>query len=84
MDLISEGEQSKRTDHLMLVLTRKVNESLIIGENIVVTVVAVHRDHVRLGVQAPREVPIHRREVYDEIKQAADRETPPKESDPGK
>ncbi len=54
----------------MLVLTRKTNEQLVIGENIVVTVVEVRPDRVRLGFEAPREVSIHRREVYDAIKQS--------------
>ncbi len=44
----------------MLVLSRKKNESIIIDENIVITVVEVRGDKVRLGIQAPREVPIHR------------------------
>ncbi len=51
----------------MLVLSRKKNESIIIGDNIVITVVEVRGDKVRLGIQAPREVPIHRSEVYDAI-----------------
>ncbi|VAX40566.1 Carbon storage regulator [hydrothermal vent metagenome] len=51
----------------MLVLSRKKNESIIIGENIVITIVEVRGDKVRLGIQAPREVPIHRSEVYDAI-----------------
>jgi carbon storage regulator len=52
----------------MLVLTRKKDESIIIGENIVVTVVEIRGDKVRLGIEAPRAVPVHRREVYDAIK----------------
>ncbi len=52
----------------MLVLTRKTNEQLVIGENIVVTVVEIRPDRVRLGFEAPREVSIHRREVYEAIK----------------
>jgi carbon storage regulator len=51
----------------MLVLSRKKNESIIIDENIVITVVEVRGDKVRLGIQAPREVPVHRSEVYDAI-----------------
>ncbi len=52
---------------VMLVLSRKKNESIIIGEDIVITVIEVRGDKVRLGIQAPREVPIHRSEVYDAI-----------------
>jgi carbon storage regulator len=56
----------------MLVLSRKKNESIFIGEQIVVTVVEIRRDKVRLGVHAPREVPVHRQEVYDEIQREHD------------
>lgn len=51
----------------MLVLTRRVDESIAIGENIVVTVLAVEGDRVKLGISAPREVPILRQEVYEAI-----------------
>ena len=54
----------------MLVLSRKMNESIVINDRIVVTVVEIRGDKVRLGIEAPREVPVHRREVYDAIKQA--------------
>ena len=47
----------------MLVLSRKCNESIVIDENIVVTVIEVRGDKVRLGIQAPRDVPIHRSEI---------------------
>jgi len=52
----------------MLVLSRKKNESIMIRDDIVVTVVQVRGDEVRLGIDAPKEVPIHRREVYEKIK----------------
>ena len=51
----------------MLVLSRTCDESIIIGDNIVVTVVDVRGDKVRLGIQAPTEIPVHRREVYEAI-----------------
>ena len=54
----------------MLVLSRKKNESIVIGDNIVITVVDVRGDKVRLGIDAPKDVPVHRREVYDAIKKA--------------
>jgi carbon storage regulator len=54
----------------MLVLSRKKNESIIIRDDIVVTVVEVRGDKVRLGIDAPKEVPVHRREVYEKIKGA--------------
>ena len=51
----------------MLVLSRNRDESIMIGDNIVVTVVDVRGDKVRLGIQAPKEIPVHRQEVYDAI-----------------
>jgi carbon storage regulator len=51
----------------MLVLSRQRDESIIIGDNVVVTVVDIRGDKVRLGIQAPQEIPVHRREVYDAI-----------------
>lgn len=50
----------------MLVLSRKVNESIVIGNNITVVIVDIRGDKVRLGVEAPKEIPVHRREVADE------------------
>ncbi|MFP6611854.1 MAG: carbon storage regulator CsrA [Pirellulales bacterium] len=52
----------------MLVLSRKKNESIIIDDTITIVVVEIRGDKVRLGVEAPREVPVHRREVYEAIK----------------
>jgi carbon storage regulator len=51
----------------MLVLSRKKNESIVIDDNIVITVVEVRGDKVRLGIQAPRDVPVHRSEVHAAI-----------------
>jgi len=61
----------------MLVLSRKRNESIIIDDNILITVVDVRGDKVRIGIQAPREVPIHRSEVHEAIRaeQAGDAAT---------
>jgi carbon storage regulator len=54
----------------MLVLTRKANESIIIGDTIAVTVLAVEGDHVKLGITAPKQVAVHRQEVYEQIRNA--------------
>ena len=51
----------------MLVLSRQRDESIVIGDNIVITIVDVRGDKVRLGIEAPREISVHRREVYDAI-----------------
>jgi len=61
----------------MLVLSRQKDESIIIGDDIEITIVDVRGDKVRLGITAPREVSVHRREVYDAIhkeKEALDKE----------
>ncbi len=52
----------------MLVLSRKKNESIVINNDITIVVVEIRGDKVRLGVEAPKEVPVHRREVYEAIK----------------
>lgn len=51
----------------MLVLSRKKNEGIVINHDITIVVVEVRGDKVRLGVEAPKEVPVHRQEVYDAI-----------------
>jgi carbon storage regulator len=69
----------------MLVLSRKKNESIVINDEITIVVVEIRGDKVRLGVEAPREVPVHRREVYEAIQRSqngeAKVETTEKESD---
>lgn len=54
----------------MLVLSRKTNESIVINDNVIVTVVEIRGDKIRLGIEAPKDVIVHRREVYDAIKRA--------------
>lgn len=51
----------------MLVLSRKKNESIVINDLITLTVIEIRGDKVRLGIEAPKDVPVHRREVYDAI-----------------
>jgi carbon storage regulator len=51
----------------MLVLSRQRDESIIIGDKVVVTIVDIRGDKVRLGIEAPSEIPVHRQEVYDAI-----------------
>lgn len=54
----------------MLVLSRRVGESVVIGNDVVVTVLEVRGDIIRIGVEAPREVPVHRSEVFEAIEAA--------------
>lgn len=52
----------------MLVLSRKINESIVIGDNIEVMVLEIRDNHVKLGIKAPKNISIHRQEVYEEIR----------------
>jgi carbon storage regulator len=70
----------------MLVLSRHRDESIIIGDNIIITVVDVRGDKVRLGIDAPTDIPVHRREVYEAIqreRQAAERNDVSQQQTPG-
>lgn len=58
----------------MLVLSRQRDESIIIGDNIVITIVDIRGDKVRLGIEAPKEVSVHRQEVYDAIQRERSQE----------
>ena len=53
----------------MLVLTRKTNQSIMIGDDVEITVLAVSRDKIRLGITAPRDIPVFRKEVYISIQE---------------
>ena len=67
----------------MLVLSRKKNESIVINNDITIVVVEIRGDKVRLGIEAPKEIPVHRREVYDAIRrnEAADADKAASEAD---
>ncbi len=58
----------------MLVLSRQSDEAIIIGDNIRVTIVEVRGDKVRIGIDAPRDVTVHRQEIYDAIRRDSSRE----------
>lgn len=61
----------------MLVLSRRVGESVVIGNDVVVTVLEVRGDVIRVGIEAPREVPVHRSEVHQAIAATRGNATPP-------
>ena len=63
----------------MLVLTRRINESIVINDDVSVLVVEVRGDRVRLGIEAPKNVTVHRKEVYDVIRNG-DSEKPKKQT----
>ena len=60
----------------MLVLSRKKNESIIINDDITIVVVEIRGDKVRLGIEAPKEVPVHRHEVYEAIRRSEQQASP--------
>jgi len=53
----------------MLVLTRKVQQSIVIGDNVEIVVLEVRGEQVRLGIRAPKDVTVHRKEIYDQIQE---------------
>ena len=58
----------------MLVLSRKRGEAVMIGDNVKIMIVEIRGDKVRLGIEAPKEIPVHRQEIYLDIKKAEKRE----------
>jgi len=58
----------------MLILTRRVGEKLIIGDDIIVTILSLKGNQIRVGIDAPREVKVHRQEVFDRIQKEKERE----------
>ncbi len=63
----------------MLILTRRVSESLMIGDEVTITVLGVKGNQVRLGVNAPKDVAVHREEIYERIRAEGDDDEPVKE-----
>src|SRR5512143_1190609 len=69
--MVSARRDGHQRGAAMLVLSRKKNESIIISDNITVTVIEIRGDKVRLGIEAPKDVTVHRREVYEAIQNQA-------------
>lgn len=68
----------------MLILTRRIGETLVIGDDATIsaTILGVRGNQVRIGINAPKDVPVHREEIYHRIKATAQGTTPPADADP--
>ena len=66
----------------MLVLSRQRDESIMIGDKVVVTIVDIRGDKVRLGIEAPAEIPVHRQEIFEAIKREGRHSGPRCDRDP--
>jgi carbon storage regulator len=70
------GQEKRGSVFIMLILTRRVGEALVIGEEVAVTVLGVKGNQVRIGVNAPKTVSVHREEIMDKIRHEREAEVP--------
>lgn len=68
MDCWADTYVTGKKERFMLVLSRHRDESIMIGDDVVITIVDIRGDKVRLGIEAPQDIPVHRQEVYEAIK----------------
>jgi len=66
----------------MLILTRRVGETVMIGDDVTVTVLGVKGNQVRIGVNAPKDVAVHREEIYERIRQESEGSAPVDQGNP--
>jgi carbon storage regulator len=74
------GDEQAGWSDFVLILTRRVGESIIVGDDVTVTVFEVRGDAVRIGIDAPRSVQVHRQEVYDELRRANEQAVSPSDA----
>ncbi len=72
---LSIAEATRQGNGIMLVLTRKRDQSIVIGRNVVITIVECADKVVRLGITAPRDVPVYRQEIFDRLMEEKGRST---------
>lgn len=70
------SETSNPREGKMLILSRKRNEKIMIGKEIVIMIVDIRGDMVQIGIEAPRDIPVHRQEIFDEIQAGVVRPVP--------
>ena len=81
MGYIRLGKANQQKELTMLVLSRQRDESIMIGDEVEITIVDVRGDKVRLGINAPKHIPVHRREIYNAIQREKNKDAQPEKKD---